>query len=122
LSLRIVAAPHYFTGTVINLRSNGPSDLVQHKDAGIFFHYAPRLVDFRSFAATAEAGASVAGQLLFSSASYDPFNGTIRDLSNLTLDEPAQMRRWVIGDSFVTSGGPLAGGALLGGLNVARAL
>ncbi len=94
---------------------------MQYRDTGFFLNYAPRLVNLRTFAASAEVGASVAGQLLFSSLSFDPIRGLQRGMTNLTLDEPGQLRRWVIGDSFVSANGPLGGAAYLAGLSVGRA-
>ena len=121
LTLRITASPEYLDTTVISLRPAAPPNMVQYRDAGLFLNYAPRLVDFRTPAASGEAGLSVAGQLLFTGFAYDRRNGLVRGLSNLTLDEPAAMRRWVIGDTFVNGGSALAGAAYLGGLTVGRA-
>jgi outer membrane usher protein len=121
LELRIHAPPQYFDTAVINLRQGAPRDIVQHRDVGAFFNYAPRLIDFRTLAASGEGGVSVGGHLLYSGISYDPTNRVLRGLTNLTIDEPQEMRRWVFGDSFVAGGGPLGGAVFLGGLSVGRA-
>ena len=122
LSLRIVAPPEYFASTVVSLRQKAPPDMVQYRDAGFFFNYAPRLIDFRSLAASGELGLSVGGQLLYSGVSYDPVYGPLRGLTNLTVDEPGPMRRWILGDSLVTgAGNPLAGSVFLGGVSLGRA-
>jgi outer membrane usher protein len=121
LTLRIVAPPQYFGTNIINLRPSAPPNMVQYRDAGLFLNYAPRLVDFRTPAASGEAGLSLGGTLLFSGVSYDPTNGVVRGLSNLTVDEPRELRRWVIGDSFAMSGGPVGGSVFLGGVTIGRA-
>ncbi|MDP9151152.1 MAG: fimbria/pilus outer membrane usher protein [Myxococcota bacterium] len=121
LSLRVVAPPEYFASKSINLRSSAPPGMVQYKDMGLFLNYAPRLVDFRTPAASGEAGLSLNGHLFFSGISYTETQGVVRGLSNLTVDEPSSLRRWVFGDSFVTSGGPLAGARVQGGVSVGRA-
>jgi outer membrane usher protein len=121
LSLRIVAPPEYFAATVVSLGQEAPRDMVQYGDAGFFFNYAPRLIDSRALAASGEVGLSVRGRLLFSGVSYEPAYGPVRGLTNLTVDQPGAMRRWVIGDSLVTgAGNPLAGSVVMGGVNLAR--
>ncbi len=120
LTLRITASPEYLDTTIISLRPAAPRDMVRYRDAGLFLNYAPRLVDFRTFAASGEAGLSLAGQLLASGFSYDRRNGLARGLTNLTIDEPAAERRWVVGDAFVGGGSALAGATYLGGLTVER--
>ncbi|MDP9035158.1 MAG: fimbria/pilus outer membrane usher protein [Myxococcota bacterium] len=121
LSLRIVAPPEYFASKSISLRSSAPPGMVQYKDIGLFMNYAPRLIDFRTPAASGEAGLSVDGHLLFSGISYTESKGVVRGLSNLTVDEPRSLRRWIFGDAFVSSGGPLAGARVQGGVSVGRA-
>lgn len=121
LTLRITAPSDYFSKTSIDLHSTAPPGTVLYKDVGLFINYAPRLVDFKTPAASGEAGLSVDGHLFFSNVTYTPTQGVVRGLTNLTVDEPAALRRWVFGDSTASGGGTLSGSQVLVGLNVGRA-
>ncbi len=121
LTLRITAPAQYFATTSIDLHSTAPPGTVQYKDVGIFLNYAPRLINLRTPAASGEAGLSLDGHLLFSSVTVTPTQGVVRGLTNLTVDEPASLRRWVFGDSTVSSGGALSGSQIQAGLSVGRA-
>src|SRR5690606_13657856 len=47
--------------------------------------------------------------------------GWRRGLSRIEIDQPSSLRRWTIGDQVAVARDPLGGGALLGGVGVARA-
>ena len=59
------------------------------------------------------------GQLLASTVSRTEDGHIVRGLSNLTVNDRDNLTRWIIGDSFATSGA-LGGSAFIGGINVAR--
>ena len=52
---------------------------------------------------------------------WDPDNGWRRGLTRFEFDQPQHLRRWTIGDQFAVARDPLGGGALMGGVGVARA-
>lgn len=119
LALRINAHPSALAPTVVNLRPSAPPDLVHHRDTSAFLNYAVRAGDFRDVSGFGEIGLSVGGALLFSSASASTTGGVVRGLSNLTFDDRAGLKRWVVGDTFV-SGGALGGGLFTAGLTLSR--
>lgn len=119
LTLRIDVPLSAFRGTELDLAQRAPANIVYRRDTSAFFNYAPRLVGFKHAQAYGEAGVSAGGALLFSSASISEGYGAVRGLSNVTIDEREDLRRWIAGDSVVTSG-PLGGAVTLGGLSVGR--
>ena len=58
---------------------------------------------------------------LRSTAIRDRSFGWRRGLSRIEIDQPSSLRRWTIGDQVAVARDPLGGGALLGGVGVARA-
>lgn len=119
LTLRVDAPIQMLAPSTVDLAAVAPVDIEHRRDASLFFNYAPRLMNLRTPEAFFEAGASVSGHLLFSSASFTPQHGLVRGMSNLTIDDRDGYRRYVIGDSFV-SGGELGGGFFTGGLTVTK--
>ena len=67
----------------------------------------------------AEAGWSLQGDLLYSSVSRNADGSLVRGLTNLTVDDPARMVRWVAGDSLAV-GGPLGGGPFIAGISMSK--
>ena len=119
LELRLSAQPRLLPVTQLDLRPTPrPRDLVLRADTSAFANYAVQYASPDFVSAFEELGVSVGGNLLYTGLSQSQ-GGFSRGLSNLTVDQPGEMRRWIAGDGFATSG-TLGGSALLGGLSVAR--
>src|SRR5207302_11180091 len=120
LGLFITIDPHYLRGKTINLRSAPPTDMEYHKDTAGFVNYALSLRDLDHLNGFFEGGLSVRGSLLYSSVNLSSDQPVpVRGQSNWTYDERSAMRRWIVGDTFASSG-ELGGGTFLAGLTVAR--
>ena len=72
-------------------------------DTSAFANYSVQYASPDLVSAFGELGVSVRGNLLYTGLSQTPA-GFSRGLSNFTVDQPAEMRRWVAGDSFATTG------------------
>lgn len=119
LALRLVAQSQYFSGTVIDLHGNRPSDIVYSKSASAFINYALNWQNFNQLSEFSELGISSHGNLYYTGFNIQPGGKVIRGLSNATFDNPALMKRWVVGDTFA-NGGELGGSTFLGGISVSR--
>ncbi len=119
LALRLTVQPALLGSTVLDLRSGPPPGLVHRQDPSAFLNYAASWLDFRRYSVFGEAGVSIDGNLLFSSASRTPDGTFVRGLTNLTGDDRIRLMRWVAGDQFASSGS-LGASLFLGGIGVAR--
>src|SRR5579883_3206354 len=121
LTLRITAKPQLLDRSVFDLRQHAPPDLVYRRDTSGFLNYSLRLGDLHWLDGFAEAALSVRGALLYSSVSLSSSRTwvPVRGQTNLTIDERGALRRWIVGDTFASTGA-LGGGTFLGGLTVAR--
>ena len=119
VALKLTILPRYLGTTVLDLKPGRPEGMTYTRDTSAFVNYAVHWNDFKSLDAFAEAGVSFRGNLLYSSGSRDAQGRFVRGLTNYTVDDRERLRRWVVGDAFVTAG-TLGGALFLGGVGVAR--
>jgi outer membrane usher protein len=119
LALRLTAEPALLASTVVDLGVGRPPGIVYRQDTSTFLNYAVTLTNFEKYAVFTEAGLSIQGALLFSSASRNEDGAIVRSLSNLTLDDRSHLSRWVLGDRLARSD-TLGGNLLMGGVSVSR--
>ena len=119
LELRLTAQAQLLPVTRLDLAPvQRPRDLVFRTDTSAFANYSVQYGSPDVLSAFGELGVSVRGNLLYTGLSQTPA-GFFRGLSNFTVDQPADMRRWVAGDSFATTG-TLGASLLVGGVSVSR--
>jgi outer membrane usher protein len=129
IALRITADPTLLGTTTINVGgTNTPPGMTYLKSPGVFFNYAfnamdvnshSLLTDFNNNSLFTEGGISIDGNLLYSSLSLNTQNQFVRGLTNLTIDNPSQLTRLMVGDTEANTG--LLGGAVyLGGIGFSR--
>ncbi len=119
VALRLTVLPRYLGTTVLDLKPGRPEGMTFTRDTSAFVNYAVNWRDLKSLDAFAEAGVSFRGNLLYSSGSRDAQGRFVRGLTNYTVDDRERLRRWVVGDAFITAG-TLGGALFLGGVGVAR--
>ncbi|GMU01980.1 fimbria/pilus outer membrane usher protein [Corallococcus caeni] len=117
--LRVTVSLAALPLSFVDLRAGARPDALEvSQPASGFLNYAARMVGSR-LSLQADAGASLRGALLTTTASWAPGAPPVRGLTRLSFDEPSRLLRWTFGDA-ITSGGPLGGGAVLAGLHVSR--
>jgi outer membrane usher protein len=119
VALKLTILPRYLGTTVLDLKPGRPEGMRYTRDTSAFVNYAVHWNDFKSLDAFAEVGVSFRGNLLSSSGSRDAQGRFVRGLTSYTVDDRERLRRWVVGDAFVTAG-TLGGALFLGGVGVAR--
>lgn len=119
VALHLTVLPRYLGVTVLDLKHGRPEGITYSKDTSAFVNYAVNWRGFKTFDAFAETGVSLRGNLLYTSGSRDGQGRFARGLTNYTVDDRERLRRWVVGDAFV-SAGTLGGALLLGGIGVSR--
>ncbi len=120
VALHVDVPPALLPASLIDLRAAArPPDLELRHDSSAFLNY-----DLQApFAATFEPGVSVGGALLTGVVSRAPDGTWVRGLASLSYDDPARLRRYVAGDTFVVTPGAegdLAGVLTLGGASMTR--
>lgn len=105
--------------TTLDLTPTAPSGIIYSEDTSAFVNYAGQTNGFSTWEAFGEAGLSMKGHLLSTTVSRTEDGQVIRGLSSLTLNDRDHLTRWILGDSFATSG-PLGGSTFIGGVSVAR--
>jgi outer membrane usher protein len=95
-----------------------PVQLERARNPSAFVNYAAHLWNSQLTMVT-EAAAGMDELLLSSTVSWVSGRHPVRGFSQLTIDKPEPMLRFVVGDSQAASG-PLGGGAILGGFHVSR--
>ncbi len=118
LTLKLIATTAMLARTELNFGSARPADLEFRRDTSGFLNYSMTLSDLTSWGGFFEGGFSYKGGLLYSGLSATATSVT-RGLSNYTYDDRTDLRRYVAGDTFVSSG-ILGGTALLGGVSIAK--
>jgi outer membrane usher protein len=126
-ALHITANPQLFQKSTIDLSSRRPSSVIPLKDNTAFLNYGIRYgldhdLEFSSLTVPLELGVNLGGPFAFSRFSYRRTKNEekfIRLLSSLTIDDPARMRRWILGDFSAFSGAP-GGGGIFGGVSVSK--
>lgn len=125
LTLKITAQPELLKSNSFNLGRQSPKNITYNQDTSIFFNYAFNLpVDIEKFNLNnytffGESGLSINKNLLYSSFSRKTDGSWLRGLTNFTLDNPRQITKWVVGDSFVSTG-DLGGGMFMAGVSKSR--
>jgi outer membrane usher protein len=118
LRLTLTASPELLGLTVRDLSIGAPANLVYRKDSSSFVNYSANWHSNRQFDVFAESATSVRGVSLYNTVSANRQTVT-RGLTNVTLDQRRQLRRWTVGDNLAYSG-PLGGDAWIGGITVAK--
>ncbi|MBD2665452.1 fimbrial biogenesis outer membrane usher protein [Richelia sinica FACHB-800] len=123
LSLRITAQTQLLGTTSLNLGNTSPKNIVYTQDTSAFLNYAfnipldeAKLNDYTFFG---ESGLSLNGNLLYSNFSRKADGNIVRGLTNFTINNPKNLTRWVVGDSFANSGN-LGGSLFLGGVSLSK--
>jgi outer membrane usher protein len=119
VALRLTIVPRFLGTTVLDFKRERPEGMTYTQDTSAFVNYSVNWRDFKNVDAFAEAGVSLRGNLLYSSGSRDSQGRFVRGLTNYTVDDRERLRRWVVGDSFVTAG-TLGAALFLGGVGVSR--
>jgi len=120
LSLTLTADTGYFGATVVDVGdANRPPDITYGHNASAFLNYALDWQNLGGVSEFSEVGISSRGNLYYSGFSIGPGGKFVRGLTNATFDNPALMKRWVIGDTFA-DGGELGGSTFLAGVSVSR--
>ncbi len=118
LRLYITASPELLGQRVLDLYSGTPRDLVFKANTSGFVNYAVNYTSDRRVDLFAESALSMRGVLLYNTVSAIGQTAT-RGLTSVTVDQRAQMRRWVFGDNLGFTG-PLGGDAWIAGVTVAK--
>ncbi|MGD9765288.1 MAG: fimbria/pilus outer membrane usher protein [Candidatus Binatia bacterium] len=121
LTLRITVDPRLLNTTVIDVLPPRPSGISYDWNPAVFLNYALNWQDLDrpDPFGFAETGVSLGRGFLYSSASRT-FDGTLaRGLTNVTFDDPDELRRWTFGDTLAASS-TLGGGLFLGGFSLWR--
>lgn len=119
LEVAVIADPRLLKQTEMNLRGTRPEDIDYSKDSSLFLNYAASTRNLGSISAFVEAGASFRGNLLLNTLSRSPSGEVVRGITNLTIDDRPNLRRWIAGDATVVTDA-LGGSALLGGVTVSK--
>ena len=119
LSLDVTAQTSQLTAQTLNLEYGAPPDITHSTAPSAFFNYALNWVNYKQLSEFSELGVSSRGNLYYSGFSFQPNGSFVRGLTNATFDNPAHMKRWIVGDSFA-SGGLLGGNTFIGGVTVQR--
>jgi outer membrane usher protein len=118
LTLKLVATTALLAPSELSFGTGRPADLEFRRDTSGFVNYSMTLSNFTTWGGFFEGGFSYKGGLLYSGLSATATSVT-RGLSNYTYDDRTDLRRYVVGDTFVSTG-ILGGTALLGGLSIAK--
>jgi outer membrane usher protein len=120
LALHVDVPPVLLPASIIDVQAAArPADLVLRHDASAFLNYDVQA----PFGATFEPGLSVGPALLTAVVSRPPGGTWVRGPASLSYDDPARLRRFIAGDTFLIAPGAegdLAGVATLGGASLAR--
>ena len=119
LTLRLTVDARFLGGSAIDMLSNRPPNIEYSRSRTGFLNYSLTSQGFKDIGVFGEAGATFGGKLLYSSFSRDTGGTLRRGLTNLTVDQRAQLRRWTVGDGAVSTD-QLGGSALVGGVTVSR--
>jgi outer membrane usher protein len=119
LSLKVVAQTQYFGSTVVDMGGYAPPHIVYGTTASAFFNYALDWENFNQLSEFSEVGVSSHDNLYYTGFSIEPDGKFVRGLTNATFDNPALLKRWVVGDTFADNG-VLGGATFLGGISVSR--
>ncbi|HRC57705.1 MAG TPA: fimbria/pilus outer membrane usher protein, partial [Kofleriaceae bacterium] len=120
MTLHVEVDPRRLPTTVLDLRAAAaPPELVMSERASAFVNYAAHWRSPDGYDGYAEVGARRGAYLLYSTAMMD-HHSRGRGLTQATWEDRGHLRRVLLGDA-ITPGDSLAGAALLGGVQIARA-
>jgi len=126
-ALHITADPLLLRKSTIDLSIIRPSNVIRLNDNTAILNYGIRYgldhdLDFSSLTVPLELGVNLGGPFAVSRFSYTKTTTEekfVRLLSSLTIDDPARMRRWILGD-FSAFSGALGSGGIFGGLSLSK--
>lgn len=130
-SLVITADPSLLQRQTVDLSKKEEQDVIRLRQDSAFLNYyldyggggAGDRFQFTSFNASGEIGVRIDRFLGYSNFSYTKTDTTetfVRLTSNITMDDEAALRRYVIGDFTANSGGDLGSGGTLGGISISK--
>ncbi|MBD2326394.1 fimbria/pilus outer membrane usher protein [Alkalinema sp. FACHB-956] len=119
-TLKLTVPPEQLATTVVSVANRDrPANLVYSKNTSLFLNYAVNAQDFQRFSFFGEMGLSFGNQLLYSSLNRGQNGKLVRGQTNLTIDNPGNMTRWVLGDHFANTD-ELGGSAFFAGISYGR--
>lgn len=104
----------------VDLHTRLPADNVQLPFTA-FVNYSATLGKPSDRSAFVDGGVGKGNLAVRSTAIWDRNNAWQRGLSRIEFDRTTALQRWTLGDQFAVTPDALGGGALLGGIGVARA-
>ena len=125
LTLTVTADSKLFGGSTFDLRAKRPEGIIYDNAPSMFVNYLLGLNNSQNenrigWNGFGEAGLSLRGHLLYASGQRSTVDGSWeRLLTNLTFDLRDRLTSIILGDANAT-GDALSGGAMLGGMSVAR--
>lgn len=119
MTLRLTARPADLPEINYDLGTSRPPSGIKYREAtSLYVNYGAHLHE-RDAYGFAESGLRVGRTLTYSSVSILADQSVVRGLSNVTVDERSTLTRITAGDQMF-NGGPLGGGAVIGGVHVIR--
>jgi outer membrane usher protein len=118
LLVRLRVAPHLLRTTRLR-QDTKPPDLEFRRNTSAFVNYSVSAQSSGRAAGVWETGFSTPVGFLTSGWSVGSGQPFVRGVSSWTIDDRRRLRRWVIGDTFASSG-LLGGSVLLGGVTLSR--
>ena len=119
LALRLTVQPSLLQGTRVDLTSQRPDGVEYRHATSAFLNYGTSLLSVGSSSMSLEAGVS-AGHALVTSTMFGDTTGTFRrGLTSVTFDDRHRLNRYVVGDTFASTGA-LGGTVQLAGASVSR--
>ena len=119
LTIRLTAKADLFEPTLVNLDRSRPANITYTRSTSAFVNYSANWRGASGHDLFAETGLHAGGALFLNGLSYSSSGGVLRGFTNATIDDRDRLTRYIVGDGFF-SAGPLGGGAVLVGVNVAR--
>lgn len=130
-SINITADPSFLQKQTIDLSKKEVQDVLRlTQDSGFINYYldysgedSGDKLKFTSFNASGEIGVRFDDLLGYSNFSYAKTDTTetfVRLMSNITMDDEAKLRRYVLGDFTASSGGDLGSSGTFGGISISK--
>jgi len=119
LAVRITADPEFLATLVLDVQTARPPGVAYSRSRSLFLNYAANYRNTGDYDLSGEAGLSMAGGLLTTTATRVNNGPVIRGLSSFVVDQRRHMTRWTFGDSYAQTG-LLGGGLIVGGVSIAR--
>ncbi|MBI1873418.1 MAG: fimbrial biogenesis outer membrane usher protein [Acidobacteria bacterium] len=119
LVVKIAATSQLFGVNVITVQSGRPADIEYGGRPAVFLNYGLNYRPSSASDAAVETGANLGRAFFSTTASLISRGHFVRGLSQLIMDDRGRMRRFTVGDRFVSTG-VLGGSALVGGVTLSR--